>query len=109
MPTLTPVQVAEDLQISRSTVLQYIHAGNLPFFKVGHRWRIEVRDFEAWKEARKIQSGAWDPYRIEPGSPAHIALVANAKSRMANLDPLTPTPRSQAIWRGREERARRGW
>ena len=83
MPTLTPAEVAKDLRVSTSTALQYIKAGNLPGFKVGARWRIEVRDFEAWKEARKIESGAWDPYLVEPGSPAHLAIVANTTARAA--------------------------
>ena len=95
MPTLTPAEVAEDLQVSTSTVLQYMKAGNLPAFKVGARWRIEARDFEAWKEARKIESGAWDPYRVEPGSPAHLAIVANTKARVARNAEYGFGPRSR--------------
>ena len=95
MPTLTPAQVAEDLQISKHTVIQYMKVGNMPAFKVGERWRIEERDFEAWKEARKIESGSWDPYRVEPGSAAHLALVANAKARVTRRDEYDFPPRSR--------------
>ncbi len=102
MPTLTPAQVAEDLQISTATILRYMKSGNMPDFKVGARWRIEERDFEAWKEARKIESGSWDPYRVEPGSAAHLAIVTNATARAS--DPWRRSPQAEAQRRRRISR-----
>lgn len=50
-PTMTPRQVAEELGISRTTVLRKIKSGKLPAFKRGNRSLIAVADFERFRTA----------------------------------------------------------
>lgn len=45
--------IVDMLGVSRQAVLKQISVGNLKAFKFGNRWRIEKKDFEAYKEARK--------------------------------------------------------
>ncbi|HID87447.1 MAG TPA: DNA-binding protein [Anaerolineae bacterium] len=52
---LTVDQVAEILQVSRTTVYRRIRAGVLPAVKLGHRQvRIRQEDLEAYIEAHRI-------------------------------------------------------
>lgn len=48
---LTPQQVADRLQISRVTVLDYLRKGRLKGHRVGKLWRIKEEDLEAFLEA----------------------------------------------------------
>jgi excisionase family DNA binding protein len=50
---LSPEQVAERLQVSRWTVMDYLRAGRIKGHKVGRLWRIKEQDLEAF-----IDSGA---------------------------------------------------
>lgn len=45
--------IVKMIGVSRQAVAKQIHVGNLKAFKFGNRWRIERKDFEAYKEARK--------------------------------------------------------
>jgi predicted site-specific integrase-resolvase len=68
--TLTPRDVAEDLQLSTYTVQRYFSTGVLPGFRPGGKakgpWRITVEDYAAWKAQRRAT--VVDPNRIEPRS-----------------------------------------
>jgi excisionase family DNA binding protein len=44
----TPEQVAEHLQVSLRTVMDYLRAGKLKGFKVGRLWRIKDSDLQAF-------------------------------------------------------------
>lgn len=69
MSTLTPADVAADLQVSVYTAVEYMRSGTIPAaFQVVERgpWRIDADAYAAWK-ASKATSPA-DPYRIEPRS-----------------------------------------
>jgi excisionase family DNA binding protein len=46
----TPEQVAELLQISRVTVMDYLRKGRLKGYRVGKLWRIKEEDLEAFLE-----------------------------------------------------------
>ena len=45
--TLTAEEVARYLRVSRQTVYNLIHAGKIPFFKVGNKVRVKRADLEA--------------------------------------------------------------
>jgi excisionase family DNA binding protein len=49
-PVYTPEQVAEHLQVSLRTVMDYLRAGKLKGFKVGRLWRIKASDLQAFME-----------------------------------------------------------
>ncbi len=48
---LTPVDVANRLQVNERTVVQWLRKGHLRGFKVGKGWRVSVKDLEAFLEA----------------------------------------------------------
>ncbi len=48
---LTPVDVANRLQVDERTVTQWLRKGQLRGFKVGKEWRVSVKDLEAFLEA----------------------------------------------------------
>ena len=47
---LTPVQVAERLQIRERTVNRWLRNGYLPGFKLGREWRIVATDLRSFME-----------------------------------------------------------
>jgi excisionase family DNA binding protein len=52
-PFLTPADVARELDISTSTVLRKIHAGEIPAIAVSERiYRIPAASFEMFKSRR---------------------------------------------------------
>lgn len=68
--TMTPDEVAQDLQLSRYTVLQHLRSGHiLGGFQVvpGGPWRVDVATYAAWRAERARPSD--DPERIDPRSP----------------------------------------
>ncbi len=48
---LTPVDVANLLQVNKRTVTQWLRKGHLRGFKVGKEWRVSVKDLEVLLEA----------------------------------------------------------
>ncbi len=48
---LTPVDIANRLQVNERTVTQWLRNGHLRGFKVGKEWRVSVKDLEAFLEA----------------------------------------------------------
>ncbi len=52
---LTPVDVANRLQVNERTVTQWLRKGHLRGFKVGKEWRVSVADLEAFLEASTNQ------------------------------------------------------
>ncbi len=48
---LTPVDIANRLQVNDRTVTQWLRKGHLRGFKVGKEWRVSVNDLEALLEA----------------------------------------------------------
>lgn len=50
---LTPQQVADDLGMAKSTVLEWLREKKLPGYQFGNRWRVDQTDFEDWKRKRK--------------------------------------------------------
>jgi excisionase family DNA binding protein len=51
-PLLTTGQVAEWLNISKATVLDWSEAGKLPSRKLGHVRRYDRAEIEAWIDAK---------------------------------------------------------
>jgi len=44
---LTPVDIANRLQVNERTVTQWLRKGLLRGFKVGKEWRVSVEDLES--------------------------------------------------------------
>jgi len=79
--TLTPRQIADELQLAVSTVVSHIRAGQIPGgFKVGStgRWRVDEAAYRTWREGR-VQS--FDPHRIAPRSARSRAAQEAAERR----------------------------
>lgn len=51
-PLMTPMQIAERLQISERTITQWLRKGHLRGFKIGKEWRISQGDLDAFLEAK---------------------------------------------------------
>jgi excisionase family DNA binding protein len=57
---LTPAQVADRLQISRVTVMDYLRKGRLKGHRVGKLWRIKEEDLEAFLEGEPTEEDLED-------------------------------------------------
>ena len=56
MKMLKIAEIAEMLAVHRNTVLRWIHTGELPAIKLGHRsYRIDPEDFRQFMEKRKVK------------------------------------------------------
>lgn len=51
LETLTPAEVADRLNLSRSTISRRIAAGEISTLKVGNRHRITTREFERFRDS----------------------------------------------------------
>ncbi len=60
---LTPLQVAQRLQMNERTVTQWLRQGHLRGFKIGKEWRVSVRDLDNF-----LEQSANVPVRIERNS-----------------------------------------
>jgi excisionase family DNA binding protein len=47
--------VADRLKVSYRTVFRWVHAGDLPAYKLGQEWRITEEDLKAFLEARRTR------------------------------------------------------
>ncbi len=47
---LTPVDIANHLQVNERTVTQWLRKGYLRGFKIGKEWRVSMKDLEALVE-----------------------------------------------------------
>lgn len=74
MSTLTPEEIAEDLQRPTEAVMGLLREHVIPGFKVGRYWRVDGDVYAEWKRARSAPPD--DPHRIPPRS----------AQGMANLD-----------------------
>jgi excisionase family DNA binding protein len=48
---LTPIDIADRLQVNERTVTQWLRTGHVRGFKIGKEWRVSVKDLEAFLEA----------------------------------------------------------
>lgn len=53
MTSLTPIEVAELLKITKNTVYEIIKRGELPAYKVGNKYRIDIKDVENYINKQK--------------------------------------------------------
>ena len=53
MPTLTPEQIAAELQMTPDAVRRWLVAGKLPGFKIGNKWRVDSEDFALWQRQHR--------------------------------------------------------
>ncbi len=80
---LTPVQVAERLQVKERTVLQWLKKGRLRGIKIGRLWRVPEENFAAFLRdagaatvrAREVRKAAADRTPEERRTSVHRALV----------------------------------
>ena len=62
---LTPEQVAERLQISRVTVMDYLRKGRLKGHRVGRLWRIKEENLEAFLEGEPTEEDLEDAKALD--------------------------------------------
>jgi excisionase family DNA binding protein len=62
---LTPEQVADRLQISRVTVMDYLRKGRLKGHRVGKLWRIKEEDLEAFLEGEPTEEDLEDAKALD--------------------------------------------
>jgi excisionase family DNA binding protein len=62
---LTPDQVAERLQISRVTVMDFLRKGRLKGHRVGRLWRIKEEDLEAFLEGEPSEEDLADAKALD--------------------------------------------
>ena len=62
---LTPDQVAERLQISRVTVMDFLRKGRLKGYRVGRLWRIKEEDLEAFLEGEPPEEDLADAKALD--------------------------------------------
>lgn len=53
MPTLTPEQIASELQMTPDVVRRWLVAGKMPGFKIGNKRRTYAEDFELWRRQHR--------------------------------------------------------
>ena len=49
---LTPEEIAEELQIPKSTIYKLCSEGEIPAAKIGKHWRFDRSRLDAWLESR---------------------------------------------------------
>lgn len=54
LSSLTPVEVAELLKITKNTVYELIKRGELPSYKVGKKIRVDTKDVEEYINSQKL-------------------------------------------------------
>lgn len=54
---LTPRQVAQELGVGESTVLQWLREKRLPGYRFGYRWKVKKAELENWKNQRRNYQG----------------------------------------------------
>lgn len=52
---LSVEQVAEYLQLNRSTVYDWAQKGKIPAIKLGQIWRFRRREIDRWLESHKVE------------------------------------------------------
>jgi excisionase family DNA binding protein len=62
---LTPEQVADRLQISRVTVMDYLRKGRLKGHRVGKLWRVKEEDLEAFLEGEPTEEDLGDAKALD--------------------------------------------
>ena len=59
-PIMTVQQVADFLQVNKSTIYRMVHNDELPAFRLGGDWRFDRKRIEEWchRQTRKEQQDA---------------------------------------------------
>jgi excisionase family DNA binding protein len=91
---LTPEQVAERLQLSPFTILDYLRTKRLRGVKLDRHWRVREADLQAFIEAHLAEAVEDEPpsappitYTIEPHTPENREL--ERRIRAMHADSLT--------------------
>lgn len=50
---LSPREVAAELCVGESTVLQWLRESKLPGYRFGYRWKVKRIELDAWKQTRR--------------------------------------------------------
>ena len=82
---LTPVDIANRLQVNERTVTQWLRKGDLRGFKVGKEWRVSVEDLEAFLEAGAgsvVGLASWATFLPLVG-PRRLALPSQRRDTVA--------------------------
>lgn len=83
---LTPDQVAQRLQVARSTVLDLLRAGHLAGVKVGPQWRVEPAALETYiADRRQVAAMVTRADRLALRHNPPAAVVAAAQGLMPRV------------------------
>jgi putative molybdopterin biosynthesis protein len=71
--SMTPEEVANILKIAKNTVYEMIKRGELPAYRIGRKFRIDLQDVEAYKEqGKKVELQLpCNPAALSSGPPLH--------------------------------------
>ena len=66
MSTLTPEEVAADLRLPNAeSAIRLMRSGEIPAYRVGRYWRVDVAQLDAWKAAQAAAPTA-NPHGLAP-------------------------------------------
>jgi putative molybdopterin biosynthesis protein len=77
--SLTAMEVAELLKITKNTVYEMVKRGELPGYKVGKKLRIDKKDVENYINSQKVTRGSYNQLKILIDEPAIEENLNNIK------------------------------
>lgn len=77
--SLTAVDVAELLKITKNTVYEMVKRGELPGYKVGKKLRIDKKDVENYINSQKVTKGSNNQIKILIDEPVMEENLSNIK------------------------------
>lgn len=77
--SLTALEVAEFLKITKNTVYELVKRGELPGYKVGKKLRIDKADVESYINDQKVAKGNNNQFKILKEEPIKEAILNNIK------------------------------
>ena len=78
--SLTPLEVAEILKITKNTVYELVKRGEIPAYKVGRKLRIDKEDVENYINSQKNNTTMKPISRADIKDPNVSALIKDRKS-----------------------------
>lgn len=83
--SLTAVDVAELLKITKNTVYEMVKRGELPGYKVGKKLRIDKKDVENYINSQKVTKGSNNQIKILIDEPVMEENLSNIKKRKIQM------------------------
>lgn len=74
LTSLTPIEVAELLKITKNTVYELIKRGELPAYKVGNKLRVDIKDVEYYINSKKRTKTSLQSFHVSTNSNQEIII-----------------------------------